>query len=75
MNEDKSEMTDAAKRIFLEWFNMYSVEDPDNPGRRVMIPKTCVDFTRSCTDDNCTESDSRVVGFFMIYDGDQDGKV
>lgn len=75
VNEHGSDMSEKAKDIFTEWFNMFSVEDPDNPGRRVMTPATCVEFTKSCTDDNCNEEDSRVVGLFAMYDKDSDKKL
>lgn len=75
MNEDGSDMNKIAKDIFIEWFNQYSIIDPENPSRRVMTPKTLVDFTKSCTDDNCTEDDSRIVGFFTMYDHDNDLKI
>lgn len=66
LNEAGNDLGDRAKHIFTEWFNTYSIEDPENPGRRVMTPSTCADFTRSCTDDDlCLEDDSRVVGFFV----------
>lgn len=68
-------MSPKALAIFKFWFVLYSEEDPDNPGKRVMTKKTCVDFTRSCTDDNCDEFDNRVVGLFTLYDEDHDGKI
>ena len=68
-------MSERAYEIFTEWFNRYSIEDPSNPGRRVMTPATCAAFTRSCTDDNCTEDDSRVLGLFEVYDSDGDGMI
>ena len=40
-----------------------------------MTPATCVTFTRSCTDDNCNEYDSRVTGLFEQYDPDRDNKI
>ena len=54
---------------------MYSIEDPDNPGHRVMIPSTAVVFIKNCTDDFCSEEDQRVMGLFAMYDSDQDGKL
>jgi len=75
LNETGDELSDRAAHIFTEWFNMFSVEDPAFPGRRVMTPPTCVDFTRSCTEDPCLEDDPRVVGLFAMYDTDGDGKI
>lgn len=40
-----------------------------------MTPTTCVEFTRSCTEEPCSEEDPRVVGLFAEYDGDHDGKI
>jgi len=51
------------------------VDDPDRPGTRVMTPATCVDFTKSCTEEPCSEEDMRVVGLFAEFDGDHDGKI
>ena len=64
LTENGSDLSFRAKVIFREWFKMYSVEDPDNPDVRVMTPRTCALFTRSCTEDNCTEDDNRVTKLF-----------
>lgn len=68
-------MCEKALKIFKSWFQIYSEEDPDHPGTRVMTPKTCVEFTRSCTEDPCDENDQRVVGLFALYDHDHDNKI
>ncbi len=65
LNEAGNALGERAKFIFTQWFNMYSIDDPENPGKRVMTPSTCADFTRGCTEDDlCMEDDSRVVEFF-----------
>jgi hypothetical protein len=75
LNEFRTDMSDKAKSIFEEWFNTFSEEDPDIPGHKVMTPRTCAAFARTCTDDNCTEEDNRVVGLFAMYDKDRDMKI
>lgn len=40
-----------------------------------MKKEDTVAFIRSCTDDNCTINDQRVVNLFRDYDNDNDGCV
>jgi Ca2+-binding EF-hand superfamily protein len=75
LNEFHNDLSDRAKKIFTDWFNKYSIVDPDDETKRVMVPKTCAEFARSCTDDYCTEEDNRVVSLFALYDYDQDNKI
>jgi len=67
INPDKS-LTPEAIGIFGEWFDAFSHED-------LMTPEDCVEFIRSCTDDKCKTSDSRVKNLFQNHDHDNDGKV
>ena len=75
LNEDKTDLCERAKDIFTSWFNLFSIEDPDNSDHRVMTPTTCIGYIKSCTDDNCSEKDSRIVGLFAQYDSDHDDKL
>ena len=67
LNRDKS-LTKEAEDIFGEWFDDFSHEG-------LMTPEDCVDFIRSCTDDKCKTSDTRVKNLFNNHDHDNDGKV
>ncbi|CDW89068.1 ubiquitin carboxyl-terminal hydrolase family protein [Stylonychia lemnae] len=76
LNEDKSDFNENTKKVFASIFYQYSIEDEDQPGKRVMTPATCATFTKACTfEEHVTEDDQRVKGLFDIYDLDMDGKI
>jgi len=75
LNEYGTDLSDKAKAIFTRWFMKYSMDDPENPGTRIMNPNLCAAFTRTCTDDYVGEEDNRVVGLFYLYDHDKDNKI
>ena len=84
LNEYNNDMSDRCYAIFREWYHMFSEEEEYVEGegegavtttRRVMTPKGCAAFTRTCTEDNCTEEDGRVVGLFLKYDTDKDNRL
>lgn len=62
-------MTEKAKKIFNEWFDMYSNENNQ------MTPETCSQFIKGCTGDQPALSDDRIVGMFKTYDTNNDGLI
>ena len=69
----------AAAKVFNDWFDMFSILDPDTPAgqepQRVMTPPSAAAFVRSCTDDNCNEQDARITNLFNTYDLNHDNKL
>ena len=59
-------MNPAAKKIFIDWFEMFSENGK-------MSPDGCAAFIHSCTNDNCQGDDRRVKEVFAQYDSDRDG--
>lgn len=70
VNPEGNDMSDRCYDIFRSWFETFSEEEIENPGKRVMTRQTLANFIKSCTDDICLEDDLRVTGFFTMYDGD-----
>lgn len=60
-------LTEKAKEIFNEWFDMYSNED----GR--MTRETCALFVKGCTNEQPTPNDERISNLFKSYDTNNDG--
>jgi hypothetical protein len=75
LDDSKLDMADHPRAIFTEWFELFSEEDLDHPGQRVMTPQTCVEFIKSCTGENCALDDDRVLYMFTTYDLDHDDKI
>ena len=65
LNPDGS-FNPAAKKIFVEWFEMFSENGK-------MSPDNCGAFIHSCTNDNCKGDDKRVKEVFAVNDTDRDG--
>jgi hypothetical protein len=63
-------MAEHPRAIFTEWFEMFSEEDLEHPGERVMTPQTSVEFIKSCTGESCAVDDDRVQYLFTTYDED-----
>lgn len=62
-----NELTPAAREIFLEWFEKYQ----DKPG--LLTPVGLANFTKNCTEDQCSPNDKRILAVFEQYDIDKDG--
>jgi|LauGreDrversion4_2_1035121.scaffolds.fasta_scaffold11990_6 hypothetical protein len=60
-------LTEKAKKIFNEWFDLYSNSD----GR--MTKETCCLFIKGATGEQPTVTDDRVLGLFKLYDTNNDG--
>lgn len=74
MNEDHTDINARAYFIFKELFDMYAIEDPDLPGRKIMTPSEIAEFIKKATLEPCHLSDSRIFEF-LKFDKDQDGKI
>ena len=59
-------MNPAAKKIFVEWYEIHSENGKMNADQ-------CAAFIHSCTNDNCKGDDKRVKDVFATYDDDRDG--
>ena len=55
-----------ARKIFIEWFNMFSTDQK-------MSPEQAAEFVRSCTEDNCRADDPRIINLFNTHDKNKDG--
>lgn len=62
-----NKLTERAKKIFDEWFDLYSNEE----GR--MTRETCCLFIKGCTGEHPSVTDERIVNLFKAYDGNSDG--
>ena len=60
------QLTEKAKEIFNEWFDMYS----DN-GK--MTKETCSLFIKGCTGEQPSPNDDRIGTLFKMYDSNNDG--
>lgn len=64
-----NKLTEKAKQIFNEWFDMYSDENDQ------MTKTTCAKFIKGCTNEPAGENDDRIVSLFNTYDSNKDGKI
>lgn len=62
-------LTEKAKAIFDEWFDMYSTEEG------VMTPESTTAFIRGSTNEPVGADDSRIAGLFKAYDANKDGRL
>lgn len=62
-------LTEKAKQIFNEWFDMYSDESGS------MVKETCAKFIKGCTGEFPSVNDDRITNLFKTYDGNGDGKI
>ena len=62
-------LTEKAKQIFNEWYDMYSDEN------NIMTMETCCLFIKGCTGEFPTVQDDRIVKLFRAYDSNKDGKI
>ena len=65
--DQAGKLTEKAKNIFNEWFDMYSNENG------LMTPETCALFIKGCTGDHPALTDDRITGMFKTYDDNKDG--
>lgn len=64
-----NKLTEKAKQIFNEWFDMYSDEQGG------MTKETCSKFIKGCTNEQPLPNDERIVGMFKAYDTNNDGRI
>ena len=74
VNEEGNDINERAYFIFSELFEMYAIEDPDEPTRKVMrIDEICA-FIKGATKENCRRDDTRVT-FIAGFDSNGDEKL
>jgi len=74
VNEDGTDINARAYFIFSELFEMYAIEDPDEPTRKIMrIDEICT-FIKGATKETCRKDDNRVL-FIASFDSNSDGKL
>ena len=61
-------LTERARAIFNEWFDLYSENGQ-------MTKETCVLFIKGCTGETPPANDDRILGLFKTYDTNNDGKI
>ena len=62
-------LTEKARAIFNEWFDMYSDENGQ------MTKETCGNFIKGCTGETPPANDDRILNLFKTYDTNNDGKI
>ncbi len=60
-------LSEKAKAIFNEWFDMYSNENGQ------MTKETCGQFIKGCTGETPPPNDDRIITLFKTYDTNNDG--
>jgi hypothetical protein len=74
VNEDGTDINERAYFIFSELFEMYAIEDPDEPNRKIMRIDEICDFIKGATKETCRRDDTRVL-FIANFDSNGDGKL
>jgi len=74
VNEDGTDINERAYFIFSELFEMYAIEDPDEPTRKIMRIEEITAFIKGATKETCSRDDSRVI-FISGFDSNGDGKI
>jgi hypothetical protein len=54
-------LTERAKQIFNQWFDMYSENDK-------MTKETCALFIKGCTGEQPSPNDDRIANLFKMHD-------
>jgi len=70
-NEDNTQLSDRAFKIFNTWFDMFS----EQPDRVYMTPLTATYFIMGATNEEVAPTEHRIVSLFTKYDDDKDGKL
>lgn len=69
MTGPDGKLTEKARQIFNEWFDMYSDESGS------MTKDTCALFIKGCTGEYPSINDERITNLFKNYDINNDGKI
>lgn len=69
LTDSNRKLTEKAKQIFNEWFDIYSDENGQ------MTREYCSKFIKGCTGEQPSLSDDRISTLFKLYDINNDGKI
>lgn len=79
LNKDDSDFNSISKKVFIDVFKQFSVEEINEATgevERFMTRGTCAQFIKSCTEEEIvTEQDNRVENVFETYNNERDEKL